>query len=464
MRIWRLAVVVLMALELALAVGGCGDDDDDGEAAVELTPTVPGDDVAAPTPTQTEATPASEPTPTADAAVEPTPTTPPAADVPTPVPDGTTSSSAEGGFPVSVDSVAITGVWPVVHVSDDGRASVVYMRELSPDPQYEIRWSRCDDPACSSMTHLTVSDGEYSLWAAGSGAETADGMLISGTQTRGPNQIVFWQCDDTGCSGPTRRGPGYVLGMTIGVDGLPVIGYSVFVQGQGDTLYFGLCQDTACQNHRAISISDGAVWTGTGTVQLLPDGSPVMIYPAGIDNDTGEFRVAACSDPECSEVTVLKESPDWATNTPSGDPTLPFFVHNRGSNVHLLACTDADCSGMSDTVIHTIEDVGEVLESTGVYVQETLVVLTRYRPDTQARPPVSELVILGCNGDSCQTVGEPSSPTFYMSVAALSDTQAVAAIHSGVPVLCDYVEPDACVDPEDDLSSLSLNLIDVPTP
>jgi hypothetical protein len=272
------------------------------------------------------------PTPSAEPTVEPSPrptevTVEPtvAPSTPTPV-ESLQGSEFSSGLSTSVVLTAEQGalLWPSVVVPSDGHAFIAayeaHFRERGVQASLEgsLRLSRCDDPLCASFTETSRDEPD----------------LNSG------------------------------LSLTIGPDGLPVLGYSRLARELDEQEPRGSasllsCLDPACAELIETVISD----VQSASVAVTPDG---VVYVAatrmfeGLDVGVPGFPIYMCETSTCAEgMSVVEVDGSELIVFPQmamGLDGLPFIAVATQSEVMVLECLDSACTTTEQTVL---EDFGD---------------------------------------------------------------------------------------------------------
>jgi hypothetical protein len=362
---------------------------------------------------------------------------------------------------IVVDSEGVTGQRPRVLVSDTGDVSVVYQREVA-DNEYEIRWVVCEDPTCDqvSVTSLTEPSARV-LWGAASLLPDGSPIFMSIRPGPAPNPpMVVASCADPECSSTveTEIAGAAPLGLAVSPNGYPVLAYGVWNdETTSRNLHFGLCDDASCSTHDPVPF--GTVnGTGSGSLQFLADGSPVLFFVEDLYLPSAKPYVAVCSDPSCTEVTRSETTDSTTVELVAGLPQMAWV--SNFEVVRLVGCLDARCSTTADVEVYR--------GSNGIefHVAEALT-------GDQATPCIAasmreystlEAIWIICGDPSCESVstqvlGEISGS--LPSVASLPDGGVVVAARTGQWDLClhDELGELKCADPKaTDLSALTLQM------
>jgi hypothetical protein len=138
--------------------------------------------------------------------------------------------------------------------------------------------------------------------------------------------------------------------LAIGADGLPIISYW---DSTDNDLKVARCVDAACTRPAQIRVVDATGSTGRyGDIAIGSGGLPVISY---ISSSALELRLARCLDAACTNADLLTldtavEQARTAIVVPPADPR-PAIAYARGSQLHLLRCTNTNCSGPQTRVV-----------------------------------------------------------------------------------------------------------------
>jgi predicted regulator of Ras-like GTPase activity (Roadblock/LC7/MglB family) len=148
--------------------------------------------------------------------------------------------------------------------------------------------------------------------------------------------------------------------ITIGTDGLPVISYNDWTNGD---LKVAKCATAACTGTPTITTLDSAGLVGFSTsITIGMDGLPVISYK---DGTNGDLKVAKCGNSTCSSGTKISTVDSAGhvgdyTSITIGTDGLPVISYYDQINrdLKVAKCATANCSGIP--AISTMDSVGSV--------------------------------------------------------------------------------------------------------
>ncbi len=177
-------------------------------------------------------------------------------------------------------------------------------------------------------------------------------------------------CNDADCD-PAANGPesitsvdaaGRYLSLALDAAGYPVISY-LYYTADAD-LRLAHCNDANCAGgDESIVAVDTPGFVGSETsLALDASGNPAISY---FDQTNFDLKLARCNDPNCAgndeSLVSLPDAGYIGSNTSlaldgSDDPVIVFYDHLH-TDLRLVHCNDAKCTGGNETVV--------VLETTG---------------------------------------------------------------------------------------------------
>ena len=374
-----------------------------------------------------------EPTPTT--VEEPQPTT-----VVVPIP-------VSGFAAIPIDTEGVVGQSPAIAIAPDGNPVMAYQG------QNDVNVAVCTDPACTSLRSVVTiaENGTVSsdigpglvLLPDGSPA-VAYGFAGEPSGPEGSLYDLLWTvCDDPACSTWTTtviveqelvQGPA----VTMTGDGRPVIAY--FQRDSG--LRLAVCDDSVCSDFSTSTV-DQAEW-GIGQVAAAPGEPPAFLYV--MDGDT---RLVTCGDASCGEVTVatIEGTDYWTPAVTRGPDGIVIVTLDQGEgepeaepsgDIMVITCRDTACQESTSAVIGTV---------TGVAIRGVAV-------DPAGHPVLAyseaggELKVTRCNDPQCGTgtaTGHPAG-SGDVALAIGSDGNPLLAYHTGSDLVLIRCADPACVD------------------
>jgi hypothetical protein len=198
-----------------------------------------------------------------------------------------------------------------------------------------------------------------------------DGLPIIGYQGGANLRVVHCTAADCSTHGvvtvDNTLGAGQYTSITIGTDGLPIISYRAF-GGVGGSANFNVVHCTAvdCSTHGAVTVPDSATIEGFyGSITIGTDGLPIISYTGG---GVGyyDLSVVHCTAVDCSThgaVTVLDNATfaGFYTSITIGTDGLPIISYRGGGggNLTVVHCTAVDCSTYGAFVLDNSTNAGQ---------------------------------------------------------------------------------------------------------
>ncbi|OOG38661.1 hypothetical protein B0E51_14100 [Rhodanobacter sp. C05] len=248
------------------------------------------------------------------------------------------------------------------------------------------RTKPCRPDAVTTTTRAMSLIGPVALAIGSDGLAMA---AVSRGEGRSSSTILLVHCDDRACSriSSTAVATGKALGLAMGLDGFPIIIYSVFDERTLTTqLRLAMCRDAACTSPSMLT-AVGPINTfdsGDPSIAVGRDGRAMIAFagPGRANGSDASLFFAHCADRMCSAMTVreLVIKADTVTSrvatlptmaTSGGGPNLRAVVLRAGSQglpvigytmemdgeivLRIMHCVDSDCAGVRET--HTVSRV-----------------------------------------------------------------------------------------------------------
>jgi hypothetical protein len=205
---------------------------------------------------------------------------------------------SSGNIVTTVDSEGIVGSYTSITIGTDGQAVISYYDETN----YHLKVIQCFGAYCSSFANnITTVDsggtvGQYTSITIGT-----DGLPVISYLDVGNNDLKVAKCGNADCSSGntiTTIDSGGTVGqytsITIGTDGLPVISYFDWTNGD---LKVAKCGNAACSSGNTLTtIDSGGNVGGHTSITIGTDGLPVISY---YDVTNYDLKVAKCANPFC---------------------------------------------------------------------------------------------------------------------------------------------------------------------
>ncbi len=252
----------------------------------------------------------------------------------------------------TVDDSAAVGEYTSIAVANDGFPVVSYYDSTAG----ALRVAKCNDAACAGgdETITTVDDpvdaGAFSSLALGS-----DGFPVISYLDDGASALRVAKCNDAACAGGDETitivdnagAVGLYTSITLGSDGFPVVSYC---DAGNTSLKVVKCNDAACAGgDETITTVDNAAAVGEHTsITIGGDGLPVLGY---YDATNTALKVAKCNDAACAggdeTITTVDNAAGvgQSTSTALGGDGFPVISYYDATNTALkvLKCANQSC-------------------------------------------------------------------------------------------------------------------------
>jgi len=251
-------------------------------------------------------------------------------------------------FVTRISTIEFTGAsgQSSIIIGSDGLPIISYRNEATD----RLKVVHCNDPACTTRTvsdvDISSGAGEYNTIAIG-----GDGLALIAYFNGITDDLKMAHCSNVECTSstvstlvpsvnvPNNRDS---LAMTVGADGLGLVGY-----GDGFDLMVAHCDDSLCSTATASPASADIDWIVHPSMVTGTDGFGLILY--GSEGGFGTtFRVAHCDNAACSSATVTSSSilsePGIARSAMVlGVDGLALAVVD-GAGVSFAHCDDGLCS------------------------------------------------------------------------------------------------------------------------
>jgi predicted regulator of Ras-like GTPase activity (Roadblock/LC7/MglB family) len=229
-----------------------------------------------------------------------------------------------GNTLATVDATDASNLYLSIAIGTDGLPVISY---ISPD--YNLKVAHCGTVDCTGGNTLATVDTSGSLGFYTSIAVGTDGLPVVSYDYHPtldlPTHLRVAHCGNATCTAGNSivtvdNSPGLISADTsiaVGTDGLPVVSYFDYTQGD---LKVAHCGNAACSAGNTITTVDNTPGSGVGfgtSLAVGADGLPVISY---IDITYNRLKVAHCSTPACTD-TKLPTPTSTPTTTPTATPT-----------------------------------------------------------------------------------------------------------------------------------------------
>lgn len=206
-----------------------------------------------------------------------------------------------------------------------------------------LKAAHCDDDACSSATVSLLTSGSVGDTSIALGADGV-GIIAYRDVTAGAVKIAH--CNDVACSAAstsTLSSGAQAPSIALGADGLAVISFDTPLG-----LQVAHCDNAVCTTFSVNSIDSAAGASDTSSITIGVDGLPLVGYYVP---GPAQFKVAHCDDPACSTSTTTNIVPSGnitSSLTLGTDGLGLIAVFDHDTDILKLAhCHDVACSAAS---------------------------------------------------------------------------------------------------------------------
>ena len=270
---------------------------------------------------------------------------------------------ALGNSLATADSATFVGSYSSIALGADGLPVVSYYDNSNGD----LKVVKCGNAACSDGNAITTVDSAGTVGWFTSITRGADGLPVISYYDYSNGDLKVAKCGNAACSSgntittvDSADNVGTYNSIRLGADGLPVISY--YDQTNFD-LKVAKCGDTACSSGNTISIVDSAGTVGGFTsITLGGDGLPAISYR---DYTNAVLKVAKCGNAACNSgnvITIVDGTGNVGgdTSIALGGDGLPVISYSDvgNSDLKVAKCTNAACTGAS--TITTLDSAGDV--------------------------------------------------------------------------------------------------------
>jgi hypothetical protein len=255
----------------------------------------------------------------------------------------------------------------------------------------------------------------------------ADGLPVISYLDNTNGDLKVLHCGNAACSSGNALTPvdstgnvGGYTSVTIGADGLPVISYYDFTNGDLKVAHCGNAVCNSSGNVLTTVDSTGDVGEYT-SIAIGADGLPVISY---YDKTNGDLKVAHCGNAVCNSSgntsTTMDSTGDvgYYTSITIGTDGLPVMSYYdlTNSDLKVLHCGNAACS--SNNTITPVDSTGDVGKYTFITIGADGLPVVSYFGVTNANLKVAHCGNVACSSghlitllDSAGIVGTDTSIT-----------------------------------------------------
>ncbi|MBI3638485.1 hypothetical protein HY227_01960 [Candidatus Wolfebacteria bacterium] len=140
--------------------------------------------------------------------------------------------------------------------------------------------------------------------------------------------------------------------IIIGIDGLPIIVYSKYINDNQKDLKIAHCNDIKCSSFSINGPLDAATSVSTYTdidIAIGKDGLPIIAYSVSSAPASSTIKVVSCANYSCSSTSSIYSIgagfPTIAISMVIGNDGYPVITYNSNlSDLKLVHCTSINCS------------------------------------------------------------------------------------------------------------------------
>jgi hypothetical protein len=266
----------------------------------------------------------------------------------------------------TLDSAARVDDISPLTIGGDGLGLIAY-QDTTSSASTKINVAHCANVACTSATFTTIatvmpdngSSGGYSTLGIATGS---NGLGVISYYDGGQNEMLkVAACTNANCStkvttivdrsvDPVNRMLGGWASLTIGSDGLPLIGYNAYRAGSGTDLKIAHCLNLQCTASTTIIADTGSVSVGINTdIAIGGDGLGVVSY---FDSTNRDLKLAHCANLACTAATATVvdsfDNVGLRSSVTAGTDGLPLISYQGpgliGVALRVVHCGNADCT------------------------------------------------------------------------------------------------------------------------
>ncbi len=258
---------------------------------------------------------------------------------------------------VSIVDSGDVGQYSSIAIGADGLGLISYFDHA----HLALKVAHCSNVACTSSTKTTLDSsvgGYTSITISGDGYG-----LISYYSTQGGGSLKVAHCTNVLCTGANTytvdSGGGvstkglYTSITTVGY-GVGLISYYDLTNGDLKT---ASCDNYACSSFSTSTVDNSADDVGRWTsITVGADGLGLIGYQ---DVTDGQIEVAHCTSLNCGAVTIKDVNSGTQDSITLGADGLPELSYYESGDLALTHCADADCSSSSTFSTTTTGQFGQ---------------------------------------------------------------------------------------------------------
>jgi len=282
------------------------------------------------------------------------------------------AACSSGNTATTVDSAFFVGTDTSITIGADGLGLISYYDSTNGD----LKVLHCGNVACNSGNTATTVDsagfvGDYTAITIG-----ADGLGLISYSDAGNVNLKVLHCGNAACNSgnisttvDSAGDVGRYTSITIGADGLGLISYLDLANGDLKVLH---CGNAACNSGNLSTTVDSAGFVGQFTsITIGADGLGLIGYS---DAGNGDLKVLHCGNAACNSgnLSTTVDSASFVGQFTSitvgadGLGLISYYDAFPNQDLKVLHCGNAACS--SGNISTTVDSAGDVGSNTSVTI------------------------------------------------------------------------------------------------
>jgi hypothetical protein len=329
-----------------------------------------------------------------------------------------------GNTLTTVDSSSSVGDWVSITIGADGLPIISYWDYGNG----HLKVVHCTTVKCTSTDTPQTVDSSSNVGPYSSITIGADGLPIISYLDQGNGHLKVVHCTTVKCTSTdtpqtvdSSSNVGYFSSITIGADGLPIIGY---LDGGNGHLKVVHCTTVKCTSTNTPQTVDSSSNVGYySSITIGADGLPIISYQ---DYGNNHLEVVHCTTVNCTSTdtpqTVDSNSyVGYYISITIGADGLPIISYlDDGNGLRVVHCTTVNCTS-TDTP-QTVDSSSNV----GLYISITIgadgLPIISYRDYGNGHLKVVHCTTVNCTStDTPQTVDSSGNVGYYSAITIGAD-------------------------------------------
>jgi hypothetical protein len=315
------------------------------------------------------------------------------------------ASCSGGNIATTVDTLGggyNVGGYNSIAIGADGLGLISYFDYTNT----ALKVLHCGNAACTSGNTVTTVDNRGDVGKFTSLTIGADGLGLISYLDEINDALKVLHCGNAACTsgnisttvdtGGAAGDVGYYTSVTVGADGLGLISYLDETNGNLKVLH---CGNAACNSGNTVTTVDKAGAVGYYTsVTLGADGLGLIGYR---DYDNGDLKVLHCGNATCNggNITATVDGAgtvglDTSITIGADGRGLISYYDDTNGDLKVLHCGNAACS--SGNISTTVDSAGDVGSYTSITIGTDGLGLISYRDVTNG-----DLKVFRCSNLTC---------------------------------------------------------------